>query len=73
MTENASLLLVERVLEPPNRGLDTKLSDLNMLVNPGGMERTREEYGDLLAVAGFRLDAVTPTKGPLSVLEALPA
>lgn len=73
MREEARLLVVERVLEPPNQGLDTKLSDLNMLVNPGGMERTREQYAELLVSAGFRLEAVRPTKGLFSVLEAVPA
>jgi hypothetical protein len=67
------LLLVERVLEPSNQGLERKLTDLNMLVNPGGMERSLEEYAKLLAGAGFRLDAVVPTSGPFSVLEAAPA
>jgi hypothetical protein len=72
MAETAVLLLVERVLDPPNQGLDTKLSDLNMLVGPGGMERTREEYADLLGGAGFRLLGAASTGGPFSVLEAAP-
>ena len=72
MSDGASLLVVERVLAPPNQGLEDKLSDLNMLVNPGGIERTVEEFGDLLAQTGFRLDRHVPTTGPQDVLEAVP-
>jgi hypothetical protein len=68
----AVLLVVERVLEPPNQGLSGKLSDLNMLVNPGGTERTREEWDRLLAAGGFGLREVHPTRGMFSVLEATP-
>lgn len=69
----AVLLVVERVLEPPNHGLSGKLGDLNMLVNPGGIERAREEWDRLLAAGGFGLLEVHPTRGLFSVLEATPA
>jgi hypothetical protein len=72
MRPSAVLLLVERVLEPPNQGLPAKLSDLNMLVNPGGIERTRGEWDRLLATGGFRLVGVHPTRGMFSVLESMP-
>ena len=36
----------------------TSFSDLNMLVNTGGRERTREQYTALLQAAGFRVTAV---------------
>jgi len=66
------LLLVERVLAPPNEGAPAKLSDLNMLVAPGGQERTREEYGALLAGAGFRLTSVVPAGGDTQIVEGVP-
>ena len=72
MTAEAVLLLVENVLEPPNQGLATKLADLNMLVNPGGMERSREQYAELLSAAGFRLECVIPTRSSFSLVEARP-
>src|SRR5579859_874855 len=68
----AVLLVVERVLEPPNQGLSGKLGDLNMLVNPGGTERTHEEWEMLLAAGGFRLMGVHPTRGMYSLLESTP-
>lgn len=51
------------------------LSDLNMLVNVGGRERTEDEFRGLVQRAGFTLAAVTPLPPPatFSVLEAVPA
>ena len=69
----AVLLVIENVLEGPNQGPDLKLGDLNMLVGPGGQERTGEEYEVLLASAGFRLQRVIRTNGPHCFLEATPA
>jgi hypothetical protein len=73
MRDDAVLLLIERELAPPNEGAEAKLSDLNMLVAPGGRERTRAEYAALLAATGFELVRAVATRGPLSVLEARPA
>jgi hypothetical protein len=44
--------------------------DLEMLAIAGGKERTRSEYSNLLARAGFRLERVVETAGPLSIVEA---
>lgn len=68
-----SLLLVERLLGPPNELPEAKLSDLNMMVAPGGRERTLEEYAALFEAAGFRLVGETPTASGRSVIEAVPA
>jgi hypothetical protein len=69
-SDGAVLLLIERDLGAPNEAPGAKLSDLNMLVNPGGRERSLEEYAALLDAAGFRLVAATPTASGLSVFEA---
>jgi hypothetical protein len=69
---DAALLVLERVVPPPNEGWNIKFSDLNMLVGPGGRERTREEFAELFAAAGFRLVGVTAA-GPLSVIQGMPA
>ncbi|SFU21620.1 O-methyltransferase [Mesorhizobium sp. YR577] len=68
----AKLLVLERVIAPPNEFSDAKFSDLNMLVSPGGQERTRDEFAALFAVAGFRLTRVVPTGTRFSVVEAVP-
>jgi hypothetical protein len=55
----------------PNEGADVKFSDLNMLVGPGGQERTREEWESLLSGAGLALQGVTSTRSPMCVIEAI--
>ena len=37
---------------------------------PGGRKRTEQEFRELFARAGFELTRITPTKSPLSVIEA---
>jgi hypothetical protein len=73
MAEEARLLLIERIVGPPNEDPLTKFGDLNMLVAPAGRERTIEEWEVLLKSAGFRLVEVTPTASGLAVIEAAPA
>jgi O-methyltransferase/methyltransferase family protein len=68
-----ALLVVERLLGAPNERPEAKLSDLNMMVAPGGRERTLEEYGALFEAAGFRLVGETATSSGRSVIEAAPA
>jgi O-methyltransferase/methyltransferase family protein len=50
----AAVLVVERELGSPNADPMAKFGDLNMLVNPGGCERTTAEFASLLESAGFR-------------------
>ena len=47
--------------------------DLNMLVIPGGLERTETEYRELFAASGFRLSRIVSTTTEISVIEGLPA
>jgi SAM-dependent methyltransferase len=69
MRPGAVLLVLERLLAPPNEGAEGKFSDLNMLVAPGGRERTREEWDAVLRAGGFKLQGVTPVYS-FAVLEA---
>jgi hypothetical protein len=62
-------LVIERVIAPRNEGADLKFSDLNMLVNPGGRERTLCEFDTLFAIAGFGIDQVTEVGDELSMFE----
>ena len=59
----------QRLVAPPNEMPAAKFSDLNMLVSPGGRERTREEFSDLFAKSGFELTGVFPA-GLHNVIEA---
>jgi hypothetical protein len=71
--DEGALLVIERELGAPNGDPAAKLSDLNMLVNAGGQERTLDEFGALFEAAGFRLVGATPTTAGLSVIEGTPA
>lgn len=64
----ARLLVIERLVGPPNEDPEGKLSDLNMLVGPGGLERTREEFAALFADGGWQMVAVH-NAGPRYILE----
>jgi hypothetical protein len=72
MLPHARLLLVEMVMDAPNVQPLANFLDLAMLVLLGGKERTEQEFRELLASSGFRLDRVIPvaTPGP-SLIEAV--
>lgn len=58
---------------PPGEGPETKFSDLNMLVSPGGQERMAEAFAALLVAAGFRMRRIVSVDARLSVIEGVPA
>lgn len=66
------LLIVEAVVPTGNEPSLAKDFDVTMLVIPGGIERTQEEYGWLLDQAGFQLNSITPTASMVSVIEGKP-
>ncbi len=72
VASGARLLVLERLVGPPNEGADTKFADLNMLVEHGGLERTPAEFAALFVAAGFRLARAVPTATPLNVIEGVP-
>ena len=69
MNPGGRLILLESVVAPGNQPDFAKLIDLEMLLMPGGRERSEQEFRDLFARAGFELTRITPTKSPLSVIE----
>ena len=70
MGTDAVVLLIERDLGQPNEDPVAKLADLNMLVMPGGRERTLDEYAALFGAADLRLVAAHPTTSGYLVIEA---
>ena len=64
-----AVLVVEMVLGRPGYEVLAAFSDLNMLVMPGGRERTEQEYAALFAAAGLTLTRVVDTPTRVSVLE----
>jgi hypothetical protein len=71
MKPNGKVLIVETIVPEGNEPHYSKLLDLEMLTSPGGMERTAEEYRELLANAGFGLTRIILTQSPFSIIEAV--
>ncbi|MFF1695274.1 methyltransferase [Streptomyces sp. NPDC058257] len=75
------VLIVEPVLPEVDTGVEadvtdggvTYLSDLNMLVNVGGRERTRKDFEEVCHRAGLSLSSITPLTeaAPYSLIEAV--
>jgi hypothetical protein len=76
MRPNTRLMIVERLM--PSRitaspaHLNATITDLQMMVQLGGKERTLEEFGDLFQATGLKLDKFTPG-GVFQLVEAVPA
>jgi hypothetical protein len=68
----AILLVVERILPGPNESSPVYLSDLDMMVNTGGCERTQSQWTALLTSSGFRLESISAGIPPFCTLRALP-
>ncbi|MDQ3650224.1 MAG: acetylserotonin O-methyltransferase [Acidobacteriota bacterium] len=73
MSDDGKVLIAETVVPAGDAPHYSKLLDLEMLVSPGGAERTEAEYRALLAAAGFTLTRIIPTKSPFSIIEAVKA
>ena len=66
---DSRLLVIDAVIGPPNTDAASKFQDLNMLVGPGGRERTEAEFASLFEAAGFKLTRAVPA-GALHIVEA---
>ena len=75
LPDRGKLLLVERLMpETPTTADEDReqaLSDLNMLSGPGGLERTKAQYCELLDRSGFEL-VTAYSAGRFNVIEARP-
>jgi hypothetical protein len=67
---NGRVILLESVLQPGSQPDFGKLIDIEMLMMPGGRERTDAEFAALLASAGFERVRMVPTRSSVSVVEA---
>lgn len=73
MNPGGRVLLIESVIAGIGAQDFGKLMDIEMLISPGGKERTAAEYEDLFARAGLRMTRIVPTKSAYSVIEAVAA
>lgn len=72
MSTGGRILVVETVIPAGDEPCFGKWLDLMMLV-VGGRERTLEQYVQVFAAAGLRLERVVPTAHEVSVLEGVRA
>jgi hypothetical protein len=72
MGPKGKLLVVEGIVPSGNEPSLSKFFDLAMMILPGGMERTLEEYRQLFEASGFQITEVVPTRTWISVIEGKP-
>jgi O-methyltransferase domain len=67
------VLVCEMVVADEPGPTPAKILDIMMLViTMGGKERTKDEFAELFASSGLRLNRIVPTEGPICVIEAVP-
>lgn len=71
LQSDGRVLILESVIPENDEPGFGKLLDLNMLVMPGGLERTETEYQQLLAKASLRLTRIVPTAAEVHVIESV--
>lgn len=69
MPDDGRVLIVDAVIPPGNEPHPGKLLDLEMLIAPGGLERTAAEFETLLKNSGLELTRIVPTQSPVSIIE----
>jgi hypothetical protein len=67
------LLVVDQVILPGNDFAVGKFLDLQMLIFPGGCERTENQFRNLFEASGWKLSRIIPTRVPESIVEGVPA
>lgn len=74
MEPGGKVFVIELVMPESPEPHPAKFMDVNMLaLTEGGSERTEAEYADLFSSAGLKLNAIHPTQGPVSLVEAAKA
>jgi hypothetical protein len=71
MPAHGRLLGIEALVSPGNEPHPSKISDLLMMVQGEGRERTEPEYRELYRAAGLEVRRVIPTGTSLFILEAV--
>ncbi len=69
LNDDGVVLVVEMVRGRAGYERAAAFSDLNMLVMPGGRERSEAEFGALFAAAGLQLTRVVETESLMAVVE----
>jgi len=67
------LLVVDAVIQPGNDFFPGKFLDLQMLIFPGGRERTEKQFDELFTASGWKLSRIIRTATKDSIVEGVPA
>ncbi len=73
MPDDAKILIIDAVIPPGNDPHPGKVLDLEMMIAPGGVERTEAEFTTLLENSRLKLSKIIPTPSPVSIVEAVKA
>jgi hypothetical protein len=65
------LLVVDAVIDPGNGFNFAKFLDLEMLIFPGGLERTETQFRKIFSAAGWKLERVIATASGVSIVEGV--
>jgi hypothetical protein len=71
MPEDAKVLIIDTIIPEGDEPHFGKIMDIEMLLAPGGMERTPAEFEALLDKAGFKLERIIPTESLVGIVEAV--
>lgn len=71
MPDHAKVLIIDAVVPEGNVPHPSKFLDLEMLISPGGIERTSGEFDTLLTDSGFKMTRIISTPSPVSIVEAV--
>ncbi len=70
--KHGKLIVLDSLVNTDGHFDFTKWKDLEMLLLPGGRERTEEEFRTLLGNAGFKITRTIPLPSMVSIIEAVP-
>jgi cyclopropane fatty-acyl-phospholipid synthase-like methyltransferase len=73
LADGGRVLVCEMLITPGAESIPAQLFDIEMLLGPGGRERTEGEFEELFGSAGLKLNRVIETATPMRLLEAVSA
>jgi SAM-dependent methyltransferase len=73
LEDDGSVLVCEMLITPGPESIPARIFDIEMLVGPGGRERTEAEFAELFAMARLKLNRVIETPTQIRLLEAVKA
>jgi SAM-dependent methyltransferase len=71
LSPGGTVLVCEMMITPGPESMPARIMDIEMLIGPGGRERSESEFAGVFAAAGFALQRVIPTPMPIRLFEAV--